>query len=137
MRSRTQARECALKILYSVDIRKEPYRECAHIFWESVPDIDKAVKKFSSMLVDGVFANKDSIDKAISKNAINWQMERMPTIDRNVLRIAVFELLFVDEIPPKVSINEAIELAKRYGDKDSGKFVNGVLDKIHKTRSEK
>lgn len=133
MRNRTKARECALKILYAVDIRKDPPQECARIFWENHPTVKAEIKEFCKFLVDGVFKNKESIDSAISKHATNWHIQRMATIDRNVLRLATFELLFAGEIPPKVSINEAIEMAKRYGDKGSGKFVNGVLDKINKT----
>jgi len=133
MRNRTKSRECALKILYASDIRKDCPLECSGIFWQGVPSVERDVKKFSEFLVKGVSKNKVSIDAAISKHATNWQIKRMPAIDRNIIRIAVFELLFDDKIPPKVSINEAIEMAKRYGDKDSSKFVNGVLDKIHKT----
>lgn len=133
MRNRTKARECALKILYAVDIAKDPPEECARIFWEDHPTIKDEVKEFCLFLVDGVSKNKDSIDERISKYATNWHIKRMPPIDRNILRIAAFELLFTTDIPPKVSINEAIEMAKKYGDKDSGKFVNGVLDKINKS----
>lgn len=133
MRNRTKARECALKILYAADIRKEPEVEYAWIFWESCPTMKNEIKEFSIFLVEGISKNKDLIDSLISKYATNWQIQRMPAIDRNILRLATFELLFADDIPPKVSINEAIEMAKRYGDKDSGKFVNGVLDKINKT----
>lgn len=133
MRNRTEARECALKVLYAVDIRKDPPEECSRIFWKSNPKIKDAVKEFSNFLIDGISKNRDRIDSVISKYATNWQIQRMATIDRNILRLATFELLFTEDIPPKVSINEAIEMAKKYGDKDSGKFVNGVLDKINKT----
>ena len=133
MRNRTKARECALKILYAIDIRKDSHRECAEAFWESHPTIKDEVKNFSSFLVEGVTKNKSSIDPVISKYATNWHIQRMAAVDRNILRLATFELLFSEEIPPKVAINEAIEMAKRYGDKDSGKFVNGILDKINKT----
>jgi len=133
MRNRTKARESALKILYAADIKKDYSGECARLFWESHPDLKNEVKDFCTSLVDGTFKNKDLIDSVISKYATNWQIQRMPVIDRNVLRLATFELLFAGDIPPKVSINEAIDLAKRYGDKDSGKFVNGVLDKINKS----
>ena len=133
MRNRTKARECALKILYAVDIRKDSPEECTRNFWENYPDVKGEVKEFSAYLIDGISKNKDLIDSLISKHATNWQIQRMATIDRNILRLSAFELLFADNIPPKVSINEAIELAKRYGDKDSGKFVNGILDKINKT----
>ncbi len=133
MRNRTKARECALKILYAADIRKDSPAEYGHIFWENHPAITGEVKEFSTFLINGVGENREFIDSVISKYATNWQIQRMPAIDRNILRLATFELLFVDDIPPKVSINEAIEMAKKYGDKDSGKFVNGVLDKINKT----
>ncbi|MFT5170203.1 MAG: transcription antitermination factor NusB, partial [Candidatus Omnitrophota bacterium] len=76
--------------------------------------------------------NKKEIDDIIRKYAANWQLERMAVIDRNILRLGTFEIMFADEIPPKVTINEAVELAKKYGDSESGKFVNGILDKIHK-----
>jgi transcription antitermination factor NusB len=89
------------------------------------------------MLVRGVMKHREEIDRLISKYATNWDIARMAVIDRNILRFATFELLFADDIPPKVSINEAIDIAKRFGDKDSGSFVNGILDKIHKTESKK
>jgi len=133
VRNRTKARECALKILYAIDIRKESASQCAGLFWESHPTIKNEVKEFSAFLVEGVSENQKVIDSMISKHATNWQIQRMPTIDRNILRLATFELLFAGDIPPKVSINEAIEMAKRYGDRDSGKFVNGVLDVINKS----
>jgi len=138
MRNRTKSRECALKILYSFDVRKDSLDECAEAFWKDRHEANKEVIDFSLVLAKGVYENKDAIDTIISKYAKNWQIERMPIIDRNILRLATFELIFADDIPPKVSINEAIEMAKRYGDKDSGKFVNGVLDKINKSeRNEK
>jgi len=135
MRKRTKARECALKILYAIEITKDDTKKCIATFWENADDPESKVKDFADSLVFGVIANKDVIDGLISKYATNWQLKRMAAIDRNVLRAAVYELLFFADIPPKVAINEAIELAKKYGDKDSGKFVNGVLDKINKTES--
>lgn len=92
-----------------------------------------AVKSFASALVGGVSDNLKFIDEIISKYAKNWQIERMAKTDKNILRIATFELLFSKDIPLKVAINEAIDIAKRYGDDESGKFVNGILDKISKT----
>lgn len=136
MRQRTEARECALKILYAIEIRKESPEECIRNFWDNQPPATDIVRTFSDFLVEGVYKNKGEIDAVISKYAKNWQIQRMAAIDRNILRIATFELLFVDDIPPKVSINEAIEIAKKYGDKDSGKFVNGILDKISKTEKQ-
>jgi len=133
MRNRTKARECALKILYASDITKDTPEACSKIFWQAHEAVKKEVKDFAAFLVEGCQKNGEYVDSVISKYAKNWQLKRMATIDRNILRVATFELLFAEEVPPKVAINEAIEMAKKYGDKDSGKFVNGVLDKINKT----
>ena len=132
MRKRTLSREIALKILYAWDISNEPMNEVHDKFWENNDTSDESVKEFSDFLVFGVETNREKLDGIIAKHATNWKLDRMATIDRNILRIASFELLFASEIPPKVAINEAIEMAKKYGDKDSGKFVNGILDDINK-----
>jgi len=132
MRKRTFSREIALKILYASDISKEPVPECSRKFWEHNDVKDETVRDFADFLTSGVSSNREEIDKRIVKYAENWTLERMATIDRNILRIASFELLYAPDIPPKVAINEAIDMAKKYGDKDSGKFVNGILDKINK-----
>ena len=136
MRKRTLSREMALKILYAWDISKETLKECNEKIWENEDKVDPEVKEFSEALIYGVETNMDELDETVSKYATNWKLGRMATIDRNILRIATFELLYHDDIPPKVAINEAIEMAKKYGDKDSSKFVNGVLDKINKTERE-
>lgn len=137
MRKRTLARESALKILYARDVAKEPIQECNDKFWVNSDPSDPVIREFSDGLVFGVEKNILKIDEVISKYAVNWEIERMATIDRNILRIASFELLFDENIPPKVAINEAIEMAKKFGDKDSGKFVNGILDKIKSAETEK
>lgn len=137
MRKRTKAREAALKILYALDITKEDPQKCIDIFWESNDGEEASIKAFANALVSGVFKNKELIDKVISGYTTNWQLKRMAVIDRNILRFATYELLFMEDIPPKVAINEAIDIAKKYGDKDSGKFVNGVLDKINKMECKK
>ncbi len=138
MRKRSLAREIVLKILYASDIRQEDIQACSHKYWNenSKKKSSGGVREFSDFLISGISPNIDKIDKIISKYADNWKISRMATIDRNVLRMACYELVFVDEIPPKVSINEAIEIAKKYGDKDSGKFVNGILDRINKEEDE-
>ena len=132
MRKRTKARESALKILYTIDITGEEPKKCIDTYWKDNEEKDVEVKTFTNSLVLGVVNKGKEIDKIISERATNWQLERMAVIDRNILRFATYELLFVDEIPPKVTINEAIDIAKRYGDSESGKFVNGILDKINK-----
>lgn len=135
MRKRTKAREQALQILYQIDITKDDIKTCLDDFWNNrETDADGSVKEFTEGLVLGVLEHKDEIDKTISEAAENWQLNRMATVDRNILRIATYELLYREDIPPKVSINEAIDIAKKYGDQDSGKFVNGILDKINKTK---
>ena len=133
MRKRTQARDWALKILYQSDITKRPIELSAEYFWESEESPDAEIRDFSKRLVLGVDKNLKEIDATISKYATNWQIKRMAVIDKNILRIGVFELKYTADIPPKVTINEAVELAKTYGDYESSKFVNGILDKIHKT----
>lgn len=137
MRKRTKAREHALKILYAIDITGDAPKECIDTYWQTNEESDTEVKSFANSIVLGTANNGKAIDKMISKYATNWQLDRMAVIDRNILRLATYELLFADEIPPKVTINEAIDIAKRYGDSDSGKFVNGVLDKINKSESKK
>ena len=132
MRKRTKAREAALKILYAIDITGDEPKKCIDSHWEESDEKDIEVKTFANSLVLGASNKRKEIDKIISECATNWQLNRMAVIDRNILRFAAYELLFAEEIPPKVTINEAIDIAKRYGDSESGKFVNGILDKIHK-----
>lgn len=134
MRRRTKARECALKALYQIEMTKESYADSLARFWEREPEPDESVREFAGRLVKGVGENIKEIDLTISKYATNWQISRMAVIDRNILRMAAYEILFLDDIPPNVSINEAVDIAKKYGDTDSGKFVNGILDKISKTK---
>jgi N utilization substance protein B len=135
MRKRTQSREMALKILFSWDISREPMEDCRKRFIHNAGEpCDEEVVKYSGELVTGVEKKKDEIDPIIAGYATNWSLDRMATIDRNILRMATYELLYLSEVPPKVAINEAIELAKKFGDKDSGKFVNGILDGIKKDR---
>ncbi len=134
MRKRTLARECTLKILYQKEITSKAIGSIVENFWsmeEEAPH--KEVREFAERLAFGINKEIEEIDKKISKYATNWQLKRMAVIDRNILRIGVYELLLAPDIPPKVTINEAVELAKKYGDLDSSKFVNGILDKIHKT----
>ena len=88
------------------------------------------IRSFSDMISLGVVDHKDAIDEKIQSSSKNWKLSRMAMVDRNILRMAVFELLYLTDIPKRVSINEAIELGKRFGSEDSGSFINGVLDKI-------
>jgi len=131
MRKRTKARELALKFLYQVDITKEDVLVTLDQFWQQQRQSNQ-IRDYATQLIQGTIAHLSEIDSAISEYAENWQLKRMAVIDRNILRFAAFELLFLEEIPPKVSINEAVELAKKYGDVESSKFVNGILDRIYK-----
>ncbi len=133
MRKRTLAREYTLKILYQAEMTRRDIPAAARQFWKEQDPPDENVREFTQRLTDGVAANVETIDAQISLYAANWQLKRMAVIDRNILRLGVYELLHTTDIPPKVTINEAVELAKKYGDLESGKFVNGILDKIHKT----
>ncbi len=131
MRKRTLSRESALQILYQLEVGKDDLPSVLNDYWNR-EEIDKSVREFADTLVAGIRENLAKINEVISKYADNWEIKRMAVVDRNILRLATYELLFVKDIPPKVSINEAIDLAKKYGDSESSKFVNGVLDKIKK-----
>lgn len=134
MRNRTKSRECALQMLYQMDIRKTAPAEVIDGFWlES--DAAQDIRQFAEHLFTGTVSHLSELDQLITSHADNWDMKRMAVIDRNILRLGAFELLHGDDAPPKVCINEAIELAKRYGDTESGKFINGILDAIHKANA--
>ena len=132
MRRRTLAREHALKILYQFDIIKRPMEAVIESYWKAEETRDQEIISYANLLALGVSRNLEGIDKKISDYATNWQIRRMAIIDRNIMRIGLYELKHTTDIPPKVAINEAVELAKKYGDLESSKFVNGILDRIHK-----
>jgi len=134
MRKRSRARELALMVLYQMDITRDTAAEALKDFWEN-HKADADVRGFASQLVTGTIQNLERIDQVVRHCAENWEIHRMATVDRNILRLATYELLFVDEIPLKVSINEAVDLAKKFGDVESGRFVNGILDRIGKTET--
>lgn len=129
MRRRTKAREIALQFLYQLDMRGESVlADLGEFLRESTKD--REVQEFALRLVTGTTELRPELDVTLGKVARNWDLRRMATIDRNVLRMAIFELLYCDDIPPKVSINEAIELGKKYSTANSGAFVNGILDRV-------
>lgn len=129
MGQRRRARETALKILYAMDVTECSVEQAIADYYAQFGE-DPSVAEFANLLVRGVARRKDEIDEAIRKVSQNWRLERMARVDRNVLRFAVFELLWVADVPKRVTLNEAIELAKRYGAEDSGAFINGLLDRI-------
>ena len=132
MGKRRKAREIALQFLYELDLTGEddPGRRETE-FWARHPLGDSA-RAFSEALVRGTKANQAKIDQMIEQSAEHWDLARMAAVDRNILRLAVYELLWSVVAPPKVVINEAIEIAKKFGTKESSRFINGVLDRIHK-----
>jgi transcription antitermination factor NusB len=138
MRKRTRAREYSLQILYRIDLTHDKQADAFDSFWEAhqQEEVAAEVKVFTEGMVNGVLVNLSEIDDMIGKHATNWQLKRMAAVDRNILRMSCYELVFCEDIPPKVSINEAVELAKRYSGLEAGKFVNAILDKI-KTEKEK
>lgn len=139
IRKRTRARECAIQILYQLEINPEPLAELFRDFWlaEEQRDVTSDIRAFSEEIVRGTSEHQGEIDKIVEQYADNWSIHRMAVIDRNILRFATYELLFMADIPPKVTINEAVNLAKKFSQEESGKFVNGILDKINHTEKPK
>ena len=129
MKKRTRARELALQFLYQVDLRGDDLLTEAREF-VAAEERDAETTRFALKLVLGTHENKASIDQMIQAVAQNWNISRMAVVDRNVLRLATYELVHCPDVPPKVAINEAIELGKRYSTQNSGAFINGILDKI-------
>ncbi len=129
MRKRTKAREFALQALYQIDITNSTISDMFDDFLKA-QGVTGDVKDYCEKLVKGVVKRKGDIDTLISKCAKNWQLKRMAVVDRNILRLAAYELVHMKDIPHKVAINEAVEIAKRFGDEDSSKFVNGILDRL-------
>jgi N utilization substance protein B len=130
MGSRREARELALQALYQLDVTGEsdPGRGLA-LFWSHF-DATPVVREFAQELVDGVRARLEQIDGLIAASAEHWRLPRLSRVDLNLLRVATFELVARPDVPPSVVINEAIEIARRFGSDDSAAFVNGVLDHI-------
>ncbi|MEO0097834.1 MAG: transcription antitermination factor NusB [candidate division WOR-3 bacterium] len=128
---RRKARKTALTILYINDLMGFPLDEVVKEVLEKIKLNEKNLE-FLDKLISKIKDNKKIIDEIIKEHLINWELERLSYIDRAILRIATCELLYFDDIPPKVSINEAIELAKEFSDEDAKRFINGVLDAIYK-----
>lgn len=137
MGKRRRARELALQFLYQYDTLTESSPEGVNIeetlklFWgtKEIP-LEDDVREFSDKLITGVCDNMGGIDEIIDRYSEHWRLSRMSRIDRNILRMAIYELVYLRDIPPPVTINEAVELAKKYGTEESGAFVNGILDRI-------
>jgi N utilization substance protein B len=118
-----------MQALFYMDANPDPSPQLLERFCENF-SLPKRTQPFFMKLVKGVLKNKPQIDTLIERFSKNWRMQRMACVDRNVMRIAVFEMLFCSDIPPKVSINEAIDIGKKFGTEDSGAFINGIVDSI-------
>lgn len=127
----------ALQVLYQVEVSQTPADEAIHLYYEILGagddlkfQVSVSARPFAEHLIEGVSVRKSEIDELIASASEHWRLERMSIVDRNILRIALFEMLHCPDIPPKVSINEAVDLGKTFGSADSGAFINGILDHI-------
>jgi len=127
---RRRAREYALQFLFQSDFRDGNHKKNNLKQFLSEKEKDPEVKKFAKEIIEGTLSMLDEIDSLIKKAAENWVLDRMAAVDRNILRCAVYELIQRKDIPPAVTINEAIEIAKKYSTLESASFINGILDKI-------
>ncbi|MDE0904148.1 MAG: transcription antitermination factor NusB [Planctomycetota bacterium] len=135
IKRRTRARQVALQFLYQLDLRGPQQIEELDAFLRET-ETDRETVVFARRVVRGVHEHQTEIDQILGEVAKNWQVHRMAVVDRNVLRIGAYELLHASDVPPKVSINEAIELGKRFSTASSGSFVNGILDKVSQMAAE-
>jgi N utilization substance protein B len=127
---RTKARERAVQALYQIDVAASDLDEALERFWKSFEPVEREVRELAEEYVRGVARHRRTIDDAIEGVSSNWRLDRMAKVDRNVLRLAVFELQHRPDVPVKVVLNEAIEMGKKYGSESSGAFINGLLDRI-------
>lgn len=130
MGDRRKARELAIQVLFSLDFGVYSPEETFELICKNF-DMGEKIRCFARELVLGVWSNIREIDDVINRASKNWRVERMSKVDKSILRLATYELLFRDDIPPKVSINEAVELGKRFGNNNSYGFINGILDNIY------
>lgn len=131
MGSRRKARECALQLLYQLDMGGNDFKRVIEQYWKQLDEpLEEGVHEFSEKLVEGAWENRGEIDQMIASYSNNWKINRMAAVDKNILRLAIYELLYCPDIPVKVTLNEAVEIAKRFGTAESGSFVNGILDNV-------
>jgi N utilization substance protein B len=130
MRGRRKAREIALQVLYGLNFENIDVEKALDLFWSNFV-APKTAKEFAAFLVQGTCKHKEELDKLIAGCSDNWSLGRMSKVDINILRLAVFEFLYCDDIPPKVTLNEAVDLGKTFGSENSGSFINGILDALN------
>jgi len=126
---RRRAREYALQLLFQLDLSPESLEQAVESFWTGKKVVGP-VREFADLIVRGTMARRAAFDEVLASCALNWRVSRMPVVDRNILRMALYEFLFHPETPCVVVIDEAIEIAKKFGNEDSGPFINGILDAI-------
>jgi transcription antitermination protein NusB len=136
MGGRRRSRELALQMLYQWDLNKDPIESVHATFWGLNPEVDLDVREYTEYLSNGAIQHMEAIDVLLASHAEHWRVARMATVDRNILRLATFELLYEKETPPPVVINEALEIARRFSTPESIHFINGILDSIRKKREE-
>lgn len=134
MSTRRESRECSLKMLYTFDNCNVSV-ENVYRFFDGYFPKNKIYKMFAISLFMGVCRNKEKIDSFINQYAKNWELDRMAAVDRNIIRLAVYEIMANQNTPINVIIDEAVEISKKYSTKDSGKFINGILDKLKLIRT--
>lgn len=132
MGRRRRGREYALQMLFQMDLSGDAPEAVFGGFWDSQPTATDEVRRFAEDLARGAWDAREILDRAIAQCAQNWRLERMAAVDRNVLRLAAFELLYRGDTPAAVAIDEAIEVGRKYGGEDSGRFVNGILDGLRR-----
>ena len=135
MPSRRQSRIVAMQMLYQIHLTPEPIQLVVEKFWQS-QDISTELRPFALQLVEGTTSKLETIDAELQATSKNWRLHRMPIVDLSILRIATYEILYIDEIDAATSINEAVEIAKSYSTSNSPKFINGILDNIQKKHQE-
>ena len=131
MGKRREGREAAVQLLFHWDMNvRQPLEETdLDAFWQ-LRTANQPTKEFATRVAAGVIAEQGTIDEKISRYTANYELKRISAVDRNILRVAIYEMLFCNDVPPIVAINEAIDIAKKFGTEESGKFVNGVLDRV-------
>src|SRR5436190_7653218 len=137
MGSRRKARECALQMLFAADVAEMTADDVVRSYWAELgeSDLDEAARDFSTRLAAGTFAKLDSLDERIRSRAEHWRISRMAVVDRNILRLAVYEFLY-EPTPRTVAINEALEIARRFSTYEATQFINGILDAIKRDLDE-
>jgi len=134
MGKRRKSRALTLQLLYQYEIRKEPPRELLKEFWKGQKSLDKDIRSFAESIFIGTVEQIEKIDLLISELSLHWKLSRISMVDKNILRLAIYEICFREDIPEKVTIDEAIELARQYSGDDAGSFINGILDKVLKEK---